>query len=700
MWHPSRLDARGRDQRAHGLFYLHTPMRRYGLIILGIVVLAWGVSAIVLGSPSLTLQSGSSATSGVSPACLPATLRHTATLPGTTVDVSPEPGSGTANPHTQISFLGAPAVEIHAVSVTGQRSGPHSGSLHDYSQGDGASFVPDTPFDAGEHVTVHATLGAGAAAKRVAFGFGVDTPYPTGGVAEFGNPRAAPADYQSFATLPGVQVPVLTVTTPDRDPAAGDILTTNGPGPGQYGPLIYTPQGQLVWFDHLPVGETAEDLNEQTYGGRRTLTWWRGRVLELGFGQGEDVVMSSGYRIVARVPGGNGLHADLHDFRIAPHDVAYITAYNPIRCNLAPLQGARDGAIIDTAIQEIDMSTGLVRWEWHSLDHVAAAESETPTATNTRPWDWFHINSIDVEGAGSEQAGPGTGVGEASGARVGEASGAGVGETSRAGVGRAGFDSSPGNLFISARNTWAGYQIEGGSGRILWRLGGLKSSFKMGRGTETAWQHDGRILPDGEVTFFDDGSNPPIHHQSRAMRIALDFATREARLASSFTHSDPPLLAASQGNMQTLASGNTVVGYGGVPAISEYARDGALLFDAHLPYEMAFYRAFRFPWSGRPASPPAVLASLNDTGEETIVHASWNGATEVAAWRVLAGKHTGPLAERATIPAGGFESSTTLPVKYARVAVQALNSAGRVLGTSRTVAVVSYAASLPSAGTG
>jgi Arylsulfotransferase (ASST) len=632
-------------------------MRRNVLIILGVAVLAWGVLAIVLGSPSLRL-SGATAPDSDSPSCLPATLERTATLPGADIDVSPAPGSGMANPHTQISFLGVPAAEIHAVAVTGQRSGPHSGSLHGYSQGDGASFVPDTPFDAGERVAVRATIGAGGG-RRVVFDFRVDTPYSTAAVAEFPNPPAAPADYQSFATLPGVQVPILSVTVPDRNPAAGDILTTNGPGPGQYGPLIYTPQGQLVWFQKLPEGETAEDLNEQTYAGRRDLTWWRGRVLALGFGQGEDVVTSSSYQTVARVTGGNGLRADLHDFQIAPHDVAYITAYNPIRCDLSPLGGARGGAIVDTAIQEIDIRTGLVRWEWHSLDHIAASESETPTATDTRPWDWFHLNSIDLEGAGTD---------------------------------------SSGEIFISARNTWAGYQLKDGSGRILWRLGGLKSSFKMGPGTQTAWQHDGRVLADGEVTFFDDGSNPPIHHQSRAVRIALDFATHEARLASSYTHPNPPLLAASQGNMQTLADGNTVVGYGGVPAISEYAAGGALLFDAHLPYEMAFYRAFRFPWSGRPLSPPAVLASLNDTGEETVVHASWNGATEVASWRVLAGKHTGPLAVQTTIPTSGFESSTTLPEEYARVAVQALDSAGHVLGTSRTVPVTSYAASLPSAG--
>jgi hypothetical protein len=627
-------------------------MRRNGYIVLLVAVLGWIVAAIASGSPSLGIFAGRTA-STISPSCLPSTLAHSASLPGTDVDVSPEPGTDTANPRTQISFLGTPAANIREVSVVGSESGHHQGHVYGYFQGDGASFVPEKPFDPGERVSVRAVIGAGAG-KQVAFGFRVDTPYPTATVAEFHNPTAAPADYQSFDTLPGVQAPVLDVSVADRDPAAGDILTTNGPGPGQYGPLIYTPQGRLVWFDRLPPGETSEDLNEQTYEGRRDLTWWRGRVLDLGFGQGEDIVMDSSYRTVARIAGSNGLKADLHEFQIAPHDVAYITAYNPIRCNLTAVKGSRGGAIVDTAIQEIDMKTGLVRWEWHSLDHVGTSESETEAPTSTTPWDWFHLNSIDPQ--------------------------------------------PDGDIFISARSTWAGYQLEGTSGKILWRLGGLQSSFKMGPGTETAWQHDGRILADGEVTLFDDGSNPPIHHQSRAVRIALDFSTHQARLAAVFTHANPPLLAASQGNMQTLADGNIVVGYGGVPAISEYGAGGVLLFDANLPYDMSFYRAFRFPWSGRPLSPPAVLANLNDTGEETIVHASWNGASEVVAWRVLAGKAGGALAVQTTIPASGFESSTTLPQKYARVAVQALDAAGHVLGTSHTVQEISYAASLPSPG--
>ena len=618
---------------------------RLAFILLAVVAcVAVGVLAAT-GSFS-SAGKPAAAADGPSPACLPAQIKHSARLPGTAVDVSPAPETGTANPHTQVSFLGLPAAQIHNVSVTGQRSGAHSGHLEAYSQGDGASFVPDSPFLSGERVQVHAAIGA--AAKPVAFSFAVDTPYPTASVPPFPNPTAPPSEYQTFRTAPGLQAPRLTVTVPDRDPAAGDIFTTNGPGPGTYGPLIYSPQGQLVWFEQLAGGRTAEDLSVQSYQGQPALTFWQGKVLSLGFGQGEDLVLNSHYQTIAKVPGGNGLQADLHEFQVAPREVAFITAYNPIRCDLASAEGSKDGTIVDTAIQEIDMKTGLVRWEWHSLDHVSVEESNAAAPSNSSPWDWFHLNSIDPE--------------------------------------------PDGNLFISARSTWAGYQLEGGTGKILWRLGGTESSFKMGPGTETAWQHDGRILPNGEVTYFDDGSNPPVHPQSRGVRIALDLKTHEARLTASYAQS-PPLLAVSQGNMQTLPSGNSVVDFGAIPDIGEYAPDGSLLFDARLPLDMDSYRGFRHPWSGRPLTQPALTANLNNTSEQTIVHASWNGATEVASWRVLGGTASDSLKPGGIYPDNGFESEAIVAHKYAYVAVQALDSTGKVLATSPTVKVQSFEAS-------
>jgi hypothetical protein len=623
------------------------------------IALALAGAAVAVALVVLLATGTFTSPSGAAPACLPNTLQHSSQLAASSIYVSPAPGTGSANPRTQVSFLGLPARALHDVSVTGSATGHHAGRLLAYSQGDGASFVPGHPFLPGELVSVRAMVdkgrylgfpepAPGLARREISFSFRVDTPFSTANVGPFPNPPASPADYQSFATLPGVQAPVLHVTTPDRDPAAGDVFTSNGPSAGRYGPLIYTPQGRLVWFDQLPGGESAENLSVQSYEGRRALTFWRGKVLSLGFGQGEDVILDDRYRTLARVEGGNGLQADLHDFQLAPHGVAYTTAFNPIRCDVSSVEsGTRNGVVLDNAIQEIDVKTGLVRWEWHSLDHVAVGESETASPKTSAPWDWFHLNSIDLEPSG--------------------------------------------DILISARSTWAAYQLQGGSGEVLWRLGGNKSSFSMGPGTKTAWQHDARMLPSGEVTMFDDGSNPPVHDQSRGIRVALDRRRDTAHLTAAYVHPGPPLLTASQGNMQTLPSGNALINYGGIPEIAQYAPNGSLLFDAHLAFDMSTYRAYRFPWSARPSYPPAVAASFNNTGEETIVRASWNGATGVASWRALAGPSPQKLQAVATFPDSDFESATILSKRYAYVAVQALDSRGRVLSTSNPAKVGPYA---------
>ena len=421
-------------------------------------------------------------------------------------------------------------------------------------------------------------------------------------------------------------------------------MMTVGPGPGQYGPLIYTPRGSLVWFGELPKGLSAENLSVQRYEGRNDLTWWQGHVLALGFGQGEDIVMDPNYQRVAVVRAGNGYEADLHDFQLAPDGVAYLTAYNVMRCNLARAGGRPNGVIVDTAVQEVDIRTGLVRWEWHSLDRVGVAESHDPVPTKAAtPWDYFHLNSIDPQ--------------------------------------------PDGQVLISGRSTWAAYQLQGGSGRILWRLGGTNSSFRMAPGAETAWQHDARMLSDGSVTLFDNGSNPRVHDQSRGVRIAIDSARHTARLVRTYPHPGGPLLADSQGNMQSLPDENVVLGWGAVPSVSELARGGGLLFDAHLPPGSSSYRAFRFPWKGHPLWLPGVSARLLAAEDSIAVFASWNGAGDVASWRVLAGSARSSLRAVATMPDSGFESSMIVPGAYAYVAVQALGAAGQVLGTSPTVPV-------------
>jgi len=579
------------------------------------------------------------------PSCLAANPQRSARLGP--LFVSPAPETETANPRTQISLLGLPAADLSVVSVRGSRSGLHAGRLLPYSQGDGASFLPDKPFAPGERVSVAVATTVGGRRTVYRYSFAVAVPFPTSHYPPFPNPPAPPADVQRFNTLPGVAAPILTVTAPDRDPQAGDLFLTNGPGPGTYGPLIYGPEGRLIWFDQLPPGEVAENLAVQRYRGEPVLTFWVGRVPDLGFGEGEDLVLNRRYQTVLRVRAGNGLKADLHDFQLGPNETAYITAYNPIRCNLAAVGGNANGAVIDTAIQEIDLRTGLVRWEWHALDHIPVGDSHTSPPAGESPWDWFHLNSIDVE--------------------------------------------QNGNLFISARNTWAGYQLEAGGGRVLWQIGGVESSFKLGAGVETAWQHSGTVLGPEEVGFFDDGANPPVHSQSRAVRIRLNFATHQATLAAAYLHPSP-LLSVSQGNAQWLPDGDVVVEYGSIPELSEYGPHGELLYDAHLPLDMTSYRGYRFPWEGLPATPPAVSANENSTEEETIVHVSWNGATGVSSWRILAGESPRALKPQALVPATAFEVSASLPHRFRYVSAQALGADGALLGSSPPTAVVPYKA--------
>ena len=274
--------------------------------------------ALALGSPSLKLGVGLERASAPSRrACLPATLAHTAALAGTGVDVSPAPETDTRQPaHADQLPRRAGGARSTTSRSSARTAARHAGRLRGYSQGDGASFVPDTPFDAGERVD-GARRDRRGAGKPVAFGFRVDTPVLDGEHRPtFPNPPAAPADYQSFYTLPGVQAAGHDRHRARPRPGGRRHLHDQRPRPGPVRAAdLHARRAGSSGSSSCPAGEAAENLSEQTYEGQRVLTWWKGRVLSLGFGQGEDVVMNSRYQTIARVAGGNGLKADLHDFQ-------------------------------------------------------------------------------------------------------------------------------------------------------------------------------------------------------------------------------------------------------------------------------------------------------------------------------------------------------------------------------------------------
>jgi hypothetical protein len=560
------------------------------------------------------------------------------------VTISPLAGTPDASPRSQISFLGVPAREIRDVSVVGSRSGRHSGRLLSYATAPGASFLPKVGFTPGERVTASAVVGAGRGA-RVSSTFTVAVPSGFRASTGKGNYLTRAGLVQSFASAPTLHPPALFVTADSPSATPGDIFFTPSAGWGQAGAMIANERGQLVWFQPAPAGDDAADLQVETYRGKPALVWWQGKVpSELGVGFGEDEIYDSSYEHVATVHAGNGAQADLHDIQLTPQGSAFITAYSLVDADLAPYGGSRDGVLQDAMLQEIDVPTGLVMFEWHAYGHVALGDSYSPASTDGKPWDFFHINSISFDPGGD------------------------------------------GNFIVSSRNTWAAYEIDHRTGAVLWRIGGKRPSLRMGAGTGFAWQHDVRWQPDGTLTIFDDGASPKAHSQSRAIRERIDWAKRSVSLVGRFLHS-PPLLTGSQGNYEVLADGDSFVGWGELPYMTEYSPGGQILFDAHFPAPGQSYRAFRFPWSGTPAGgdPPAAAVQAPSPGAAT-VYASWNGASDIASWRVLAGESPATLAPLATVPDSGFETAIPLSSEAADFAVQALGSEGQVLGTSAAVA--------------
>jgi hypothetical protein len=418
-------------------------------------------------------------------------------------------------------------------------------------------------------------------------------------------------------------------------------------GPGQAGPMILDEGGGLVWFKALPRYTSASDLRVQEYLGKPVLTWWQGDISVHGFGRGEGVIADAGYTEIARIRAGNGADVDLHELQLTPAGTALVTAYDPIRCDLSAVGGPADGAVTDGVLQEIDVRTGLVMYEWTSLDHIALSESYSHAARSSAgsPFDFFHINSINLDADGS--------------------------------------------LMISARNTWAVYRVDTASGQVSWRLGGKRSSFKAAPGTRTAFQHDPRQLAGDEISVFDNGASPAVHSQSRGIVLSVDPLSGTTTLVSQFEHT-PPLVAESQGNIQSLANGDWFVGWGQEPFFSEFSASGTLLFDAHFPVHTQSYRSFRFPWTATPAQPPAfAFAARAPAGR--VVYASWNGATQLASWRVLAGPRATRLRAIAEAARAGFETAIALPARVPGpyLAVQALDAGGQVLATSPALAQAS-----------
>jgi hypothetical protein len=443
-----------------------------------------------------------------------------------------------------------------------------------------------------------------------------------------------------FVSRPDLTPPEIAVTESAHPPATPGyfFLTAPASGPGPGGAMILDRRGDLVWFSPDTSNHAKFNFSAKTYRRKPVLTWWEG-VVTGGHGEGAVVIADTAYHHLHTITAKKGLSADLHELVITAQDTALVTAYRTATADLSGVGGPASGVVLSGVVQEIDIATGKLLFEWDSLDHVDPAESYEAFSggTTANPFDYFHINSIEV--------------------------------------------AADGDLLISARNTWAIYRIARPSGAIRWRLGGKKSSFARGPGASFFWQHHARLHGGGLLSLFDDGAAPEEEKRSRALILSLDTQKMQASVRRQYVHPHRRLLATAMGSTQVLPDGRVVVGWGTEPYFSEFSPDGTLLVDGQITADSPSYRVFRSGWSGDPEARPTVAARHHHRGDAT-VYASWNGATDVHAWKVLAGRHPSALAHVGSARRAGFETAVTVHHAGPYFAAEALNARGHVLGRS------------------
>lgn len=451
-------------------------------------------------------------------------------------------------------------------------------------------------------------------------------------------PAATPTPGPALRRFESTHLTAPAVTTWKTGTTAAGLIFVTQQVTGFNG-LIMRETGEPVWIE--PTMSNVTDLTVQTYRGEPVLTYWTGKSTG-GHGVGEGVILDTTYTEIVRVAAGGGVDADLHEFNLTDRGTALITVYETVPADLSTIGGPRNGFIYDCRIQEVDVATGRVLFDWKGSSHIPLADTYLGLKQDAghdgtaaaRAFDPYHFNAVDDDGD---------------------------------------------TLLVSARHTHTVYAIDRATGGIRWRFGGKHSDIAVADDAVFAWQHDVRRQHDGTITLFDNHLYSGTDGHSRGLVFRVDETASKATVLHEYAYDGH--LGTAMGSLQPLSGGNALVGWGTDPAVTEFTAAGEPVWEAGLGG--ISYRAYRHEWTARPVTAPSVAAKKE--GDGTRVFASWNGATEVKTWRVLASTSGEPAAV-GEVKRSGFETSLLVPAAH-RVAVQALDAAGAVLGVSRTISV-------------
>ncbi|KAJ6611304.1 ASST-domain-containing protein [Mycena sp. CBHHK59/15] len=450
----------------------------------------------------------------------------------------------------------------------------------------------------------------------------------------------------------------------------------------QRGPVIYKSSGELVWAD--PSVGPCNDINLRTYNGEDYLTFWVGNgtpAANEGHGSGKVVLMNSNYEIVMNVTAVSPTGADVHEFNVVGpgNTSAVLTSYVPVpvrwtfpspctkplkiitKADLSSVGGLENGWYMDVLIQEVEISTGALLFNWSTLDHIPLNESYLVPTTQFEgskeadPWDAVHVNSIDKD--------------------------------------------DDGNYLISGRHTQTLYKINP-QGEIVWRLGGKRSDFTaLDNESDFHWQHHAKWRTAGsQISLFDDAAALMAINDTLTVIVSepvasskylnIDQTAMTVSLDKKFLPSPIRNYSAAEGSVEPYGS-NVLIGYGFNPWVQAADfKSTEVVFSAVIGPNNASlwrgginnYRVFQtstLQFTGHPTRPPNVSVVGDD------VYVSWNGATHVVSYDLLTGADATRVSTKVTnVPKSGFETKICAAGSEAFVSVAALAANGTMLGTS------------------
>lgn len=484
----------------------------------------------------------------------------------------------------------------------------------------------------------------------------------------------AAADWQ-FRSRPDLSPPQLNITIAATDEAAPGYLFVapfssylsvgNLHGPRQSGPYIFTDKGELVWLSFGYYSIWAANFQAGRVDGKDVLFLFEGSHNPgYGHGHGHITFLDNTYETVKELRAGNHKVSDKHEFHIVDEKTGLLQIYQPVPVDLLPYGASEEQQwIVDARFQEVDIASGKVLFEWLSLEHVSPHESALSVNkgqagagfNSSDAWDYFHINSVDKD--------------------------------------------ENGDYLLLARHVAALYKIDGRTGKVVWKLGGLQDKFGLDFDADFtfSFQHHARFLKnDGSklvILLFDNsahGTEGSTKHDVRynshssGKIIEVDTNTWKAKLLFNGVPPDG-LLAKSQGSTQVLDNGNVLVNWGSAGAVTEFNSDAEPIFHAYLDsidteIRAQNYRAFKYEWHGYPTEDIAVLSEVS--GDDTNVYVSWNGDTETRFWRIYEVKDRKKLLI-SEVDRAGFETSVLVKNAHLQeVVVQAYDDQKRLLATS------------------